>query len=63
MTTILRIVGVAALLVGVLWAGQGLGLISWPASSFMVANAQWAFIGTGLMLLGAFALWRAGKGG
>ncbi|MFY7836933.1 MAG: hypothetical protein ACOVQ0_11715 [Novosphingobium sp.] len=61
MTTILRIIGIAALLMGALWTGQGLGLIMWPASSFMLAQTQWAYIGTGLMVLGALALWRAGK--
>ncbi|HQS69585.1 MAG: hypothetical protein B7Y36_02405 [Novosphingobium sp. 28-62-57] len=61
MTAILKIVGIAALLVGGLWAGQGLGLIMWPASSFMLAQPRWAYIGAGLMVLGALALWRAGK--
>jgi len=61
MTTVLRIFGIVALLMGGLWTGQGLGLIIWPASSFMLAQTQWAYIGIGLMLLGVFALWRAGK--
>ncbi|MFM2372655.1 MAG: hypothetical protein RIS85_2377 [Pseudomonadota bacterium] len=59
MTMLLRIFGIAALLVGGLWIGQGLGLIMWPASSFMLAQGQWALIGAGLMLLGVFALWRS----
>lgn len=61
MTTILRIFGIAALLMGALWTGQGLGLIMWPASSFMLAQTQWAYIGAGLMVLGLLALWRANK--
>ncbi|MEL0253314.1 MAG: hypothetical protein VW935_15435 [Novosphingobium sp.] len=61
MTIVLRIFGIVALLMGGLWTGQGLGLIMWPASSFMLAQTQWAYIGIGLMLLGVFALWRAGK--
>lgn len=61
MTTVLRIFGIVALLMGGLWTCQGLGLIMWPASSFMLAQTQWAYIGIGLMLLGVFALWRAGK--
>lgn len=59
MTMLLRIFGIAALLVGGLWIGQGLGLIMWPSSSFMLAQGQWALIGAGLMLLGVFALWRS----
>jgi hypothetical protein len=61
MTTILRIFGIAALLMGGLWTGQGLGLIMWPSSSFMLAQTQWAYIGVVVMLIGAVALWRAGK--
>ena len=41
MTRTLRILGIAALLLGALWIGQGLGLIMWPASSFMLAQMQW----------------------
>ncbi|MGV3511999.1 MAG: hypothetical protein ACO1OX_08360 [Novosphingobium sp.] len=59
MTTVLRIFGIIALLMGGLWLGQGLGLIMWPASSFMLAQTQWAWIGAGLMAVGALALWRA----
>lgn len=61
MTMILRIFGIAAILMGGLWVGQGSGLIMWPASSFMLAQGQWAYIGGGLMLLGVIALWRTGK--
>lgn len=63
MTTILRIFGITALLIGGLWVGQGLGLIMWPSSSFMLAQKQWAYIGAGLTLIGIVALWRAGKRG
>lgn len=63
MKMVLRIFGIVALLMGGLWTGQGLGLIMWPASSFMLAQTQWAYIGTGLMALGVLALWRANKRG
>ncbi|WP_309661020.1 hypothetical protein [Sphingomonas sp.] len=33
MKTILLITGVLAVLMGLLWIGQGLGYIHWPASS------------------------------
>lgn len=61
MTTVLRIFGIVALLMGGLWIGQGLSLIMWPASSFMLAQTQWAYIGAGLMLIGALAIWRASR--
>lgn len=61
MLLILRIFGIVAVLMGGLWIGQGTGLILWPASSFMLAQTQWAYIGAGLLLLGILALWRASK--
>lgn len=61
MTMLLRIFGIAALLVGGLWVAQGMGLVMWPASSFMLAQTQWAWRGAGLMALGLVALWRAAK--
>lgn len=58
MTLILRTFGIAALLMGLLWMGQGAGLILWPASSFMLAQKVWilwggvlALCGSGLLLL------------
>jgi len=61
MTMLLRIFAIAAILMGGLWVGQGLGLIMWPASSFMLAQGQWAVIGAGLMLVGVIVLWRSTK--
>ena len=53
MATILRIFGVAALLMGLLWMGQGAGIIMWPASSFMLAQREWILWGGLLALVGA----------
>lgn len=63
MTIVLRIFGIVALLMGGLLVGQGLGLIMWPSSSFMLAQTQWAWIGAGLILIGVAALWRASRRG
>ena len=49
----LQIAGVAALLVGLLWIGQGLGVVRWPASSFMIDMRPWAIRGLVLALIGA----------
>ncbi|MFS0735586.1 hypothetical protein ABC347_00910 [Sphingomonas sp. 1P06PA] len=54
--TLLQIIGVAALLVGLLWMGQGFGLIRWPESSFMIAQRPWATRGTLLAIVGAVCL-------
>ncbi len=61
MAMLLKIFGIVAILMGGLWVGQGTGLILWPASSFMLAQGQWAYIGAALMLLGVFAFWRGGR--
>lgn len=54
---LLRVVATLATAIGLLWVGQGLGIIMWPASSFMLADRQWAINGTALALLGAVSLW------
>lgn len=61
MAMLLKIFGIVAILMGGLWVGQGTGLILWPASSFMLAQGQWAYIGAALMLLGVFSFWRGGR--
>ncbi|WP_292960004.1 hypothetical protein [Novosphingobium sp. UBA1939] len=58
---ILRIFGIAAVLMGGLWMGQGTGLILWPASSFMLDQREWVWKGALLALLGVGALWRASR--
>ena len=57
MKTLLLILGVLALGMGLLWAGQGMGLIHWPASSFMLDQRIWAYIGGATALLGAITIW------
>lgn len=49
---ILTILGVLAILMGVLWIGQGTGYIHWPASSFMLDQRPWALRGVFLALFG-----------
>ena len=52
MKTALLIVGVLALLVGLLWVGQGAGLVHWPASSFMIDQRPWIARGAVLAFVG-----------
>ena len=54
----LLILGVIALLIGLLWIGQGTGTINWPQSSFMINQMQWAYYGTALAVVGAILIWR-----
>ncbi len=53
MSLILRVFGIAALLMGLLWMGQGAGLIMWPASSFMLEQKVWILWGGVLAAAGA----------
>ena len=52
MKTLLLLLGVLVLAVGLLFAGQGLGLIRWPAESFMIGQSQWILYGGGIALAG-----------
>lgn len=51
--TILALVGILAVLVGLLWVAQGLDLLNWPPQSFMIANREWALRGALLAAVGA----------
>ena len=52
MKAALLIVGGLALLMGLLWIGQGLGYVHWPASSFMLDQRPWAIRGAVLSMIG-----------
>lgn len=54
--TILFVFGVIAALMGLLWIGQGLGYIHWPASSFMLDQRVWADYGAALAVAGLLML-------
>lgn len=56
------IVGVLMLLMGLLWVGQGLGIIMWPASSFMLDQRIWSLWGSLLAAAGAGVLWWSRRG-
>jgi len=55
----LLITGLLALAMGLLWIGQGLGVINWPASSFMIRQLQWAGYGAALAALGLILIWQS----
>ncbi|MCY7399337.1 MAG: hypothetical protein LH466_10960 [Sphingomonas bacterium] len=37
---------------GLLWIGQGTGVVHWPASSFMLDQTPWALRGAALAVFG-----------
>ncbi|SHH08637.1 hypothetical protein [Bradyrhizobium erythrophlei] len=59
MRKLLLIVGLLALAVGLLWIGQGTGVIAWPQSSFMIRQIQWAGYGAALGALGLILIWQS----
>jgi hypothetical protein len=58
MRKLLLIAGLLALAIGLLWIGQGTGLIAWPQSSFMINQIQWAGYGAALAAVGLILIWQ-----
>lgn len=52
MRTVLVVVGSIAVIVGLIWIGQGTGYVRWPASSFMIDARVWAWYGIALAVIG-----------
>jgi hypothetical protein len=59
MRRLLLILGLLALALGLLWIGQGTGVVNWPASSFMIKQIQWAGYGAALAALGLILVWQS----
>jgi hypothetical protein len=56
MRTLLTLIGAVLLGMGLLFCGQGLGLIRWPASSFMINEMTWVYYGGGMAILGTLLI-------
>jgi uncharacterized membrane protein len=56
---LLLIVGLLALAMGLLWIGQGTGLVNWPQSSFMIKQIEWAGYGVAVSALGLILIWQS----
>ena len=48
----LMLIGMVVLAAGLVFVGQGLGYIRWPASSFMISEIKWAYYGGGMAVVG-----------
>ena len=57
----LKAVGGLLIAFGVIWGMQGLGLLDWPADSFMLGRSDWALYGAVMALTGMILLWHAGR--
>ena len=58
MRKLLLVIGILALAIGLLWIGQGTGVIKWPESSFMISQMQWAWYGAALAVVGLVLIWQ-----
>jgi len=56
MKTLIGLAGLVLLVLGLLFAGQGLGYIPWPSTSFMIGQMRWFYIGAGMVLAGIVLL-------
>jgi hypothetical protein len=52
MRSLLMLIGIIALVMGLLFVGQGSGYIPWPASSFMISEIKWVYYGGGIAVFG-----------
>ena len=52
MRRMLFLLGALALLIGLVWMGQGSGTFPYPASSFMIDQSPWIAYGAGLAIVG-----------
>jgi hypothetical protein len=48
--------GILAILIGLIWVGQGTGYFPYPASSFMINQMSWVYRGVALAVLGLVAV-------
>ncbi len=49
---VLTAIGLAAVLIGLVWMGQGSGYFPYPASSFMIDQRPWIGYGAALTVVG-----------
>lgn len=54
---IFQALGTALIVFGILWALQGLGILMWPADSFMLAQREWGLYGAIAAGIGAVLVW------
>jgi hypothetical protein len=54
---LMLVLGVLAILFGLLFTLQGLGIVHWPRSSFMLDDTSWAWRGGIMVIGGALMAW------
>jgi hypothetical protein len=53
---LLLVIGVLMALLGLLWIGQGTGVVRWPAGNFMIDQTPWAYRGAALAIVGLIVM-------
>jgi hypothetical protein len=56
MQTLLTVVGIIALIAGLVFVGQGSGYFPYPRSSHMISQTRWIYYGGGIALVGLILL-------
>ena len=54
---LMLVIGLLAIAFGLLFTLQGLGIVHWPRSSFMLEDRSWAWRGVIMMIGGALMAW------
>jgi hypothetical protein len=54
--TALLVVGILAVVIGLVWIGQGTGYFPYPRTSFMIDQMPWAYRGIVLAVAGIIAI-------
>ena len=52
MKSLMLLIGIVVLAAGLLFVGQGSGLVPWPASSFMIRQSEWIYYGGAIAVIG-----------
>jgi hypothetical protein len=56
---LLTVIGILAIIMGVLWMAQGTGLFPYPVESFMINQTPWILRGGLLAVAGIALVWAA----
>ena len=56
MQTLLTVVGIIAVVAGLIFMGQGSGYFPYPASSFMIKETRWIYYGGAIAIAGLLLL-------